>query len=404
MGNDYSKTKVLICGAGIGGVTAAIALTHFGFDVEVVETASELTEVGAGIQLSPNAMHVMQELGVSEQLLSVGFEPVHSRIRHYKTGRIYVDVDISRLAKARYGAPYLHVHRADLLHVLVEKARGCGVDFSLGIRATSYEIEGRGATLHTSNGPKHGQFLVGCDGIHSVIRDQLLGPEKPQFTGQVAWRGTCKTSDLPEPKIPGDATVWSGPGSHFVSYYVRSGSLVNFVAVREIDDWKSESWTEAGDVGELTSYFADWHGPVRDIIGATKECHLWGLFDRPPLSHWCKGPVALLGDAAHPMLPFMAQGAAMAIEDAWVLAAVLASGHADPLQRYEAARKRRAENIQSISRKNAKLFHRSDGLGDLWQRAKLNAGRMAPFLPVAQLDRIYGVNVTSAFPAAQNRV
>ncbi len=389
------KQTALICGAGIGGLTAALALARRGWSVSVVEQAEELSEVGAGIQLSPNAMHVLQALHLGDAIARVSFEPLASTIRDYATGLAHMDQPLKGLCQSRYGAPYLHIYRPDLHKLLRDAAQTAGVSILLGQTAKSVSQTETQAHLHTQSGTRSGDVLIGADGLRSVVRDAILKPELPRFTGQVAWRGTIPTEALPQNLIAPKATVWVGPHHHFVTYYIKSGQLVNFVAVQERADWTKTGWNEPGDVGELREAFKDWHPEVRTLLDATQECYLWALHARDPLPKWSEHRATLLGDAAHPMLPFMAQGAAMAIEDAWVLADALTNAPVQTaLKRYEAARMPRTAMVQKMSQDNAKLFHRSQSLSDLWPRAKLRIARLFPKAPLYQLDKIYGVNVT----------
>ena len=241
--------------------------------------------------------------------------------------------------------------------------------------------------------------MIGADGIKSAIRDQMLGPERPRFTGQVAWRGVVPAEALPPNLVRPDATVWIGPHRHVVTYYLRGGSLVNIVAVEERADWTAESWTERGDPADLAAAFGDWHPDVATLLAALTEAHLWALYDRPELSAWSDGPVALLGDACHPTLPFMAQGAAMALEDACILTRLLADATdvAAAFQRYEAHRKPRTTMLQGKARENARLFHLNGGVRDLINRAKLAAGGLLPgAMALTPLDPVYGYNPREA--------
>lgn len=395
MSQSTQTQTALICGAGLGGLTAAISLARRGWSVRVVEKAEELAEVGAGIQLSPNAMHVLNALDLGAEVARVAFEPVASTIRDCVTGHTYVDLPLKGFCQSRYGARYLHIYRPDLHALLIRAARNAGVSIELGQTAVGVTQTKEQAFLQTQSDVFSADVLIGADGLRSKVREAILGPEPPSFTGQVAWRGTVPADALPEGLIAPNATVWVGPRHHFVTYYVKSGQLVNFVAVQERSDWTKSGWNEPGDVCELTEAFKDWHPEIQTLLEATDTCYLWALYARDPLPKWCDRRVALLGDAAHPMLPFMAQGAAMAIEDAWVLAETVEL-HSVPksLDRYEAIRKPRTTMVQNMSRKNAKLFHRSQSLSDLWPRAKLHLAGLLPQAPLFQLDKVYGVNVT----------
>jgi salicylate hydroxylase len=388
--------KVLIAGAGIGGLCAAIALSKRGFAVEVFEQAATLAEIGAGIQLSPNAVHVLNELGLEQALLAYCFRPEKALMRHYQSGAEYLSISLAEHSTSRYGAAYLHIHRADLHHVLYQAALESGARVNLNQEVSAYQQNEQGVTLLLANGEQiSADVLIGAEGIRSNIQASMFGQQSADFTGQVAWRGTVETNKLPLNLVKPNANLWVGPGRHFVSYYLRGGSLVNFVAVEQRLDWRSESWHEPGDIGQLRAAFSGWHPQVTELLDAADECFLWALFDRKPLASWTDGKVALLGDACHPMLPFLAQGAAMAIEDAYALAANLDKHDDIPkaLQHYQVMRLARTTKIQRMARANAKLYHMSSPL----QRAKLNAIRLAskvmPSISAKPLESIYAYNI-----------
>ena len=358
MAND----EVLIAGGGIGGLSAALCLAAKGFKVRVFEQAPAFGEIGAGIQLSPNCTRVLHRLGLAEALEDVAFFPTGGQIRDWSSGETIYENELGEGLRRRYGFPYYHIHRADLIGALAAAAAAeprialhtdTAVD---GIEQSADEA------LLTAGGVRYrGRALLGADGIQSTVRAFLFGPEAPTFTGTVAWRSLVPTSRLPEGFIRPVSSNWWGPGSHFVHYYVRRGELVNCVCVVEKQGWEHESWTERGDREELRRDFAGWHDGIQRLIEAMNPdaCYKWALFDRSPMPQWGKGRVTLLGDACHATLPFMAQGAAMAIEDGAVLAECLAADEdvAASLKRYEYLRRARAARIQTGSRRNAELFH-----------------------------------------------
>lgn len=385
-----------IVGAGLGGLAAAAALAAVGLRVHVFEQAEALGEVGAGVQLSPNAMLALRAMGLEQKILDAGFEPTSAVIRDGRTGKSYLHAPLAEECRRRYGAPYVHIHRADLHGILRAAAEDAGAVVETGARATGYAAAmTRPELLLDSGQTRAADLLIGADGVRSVIRAQMTDADAT-FTHQVAWRGLIPARDLPDRLIPPDATVWAGPGRHFVAYYVRGGDLVNFVAVEERTAWRSESWTQLGDKAALRAVFDGWRPEITTLIDHVDQTFLWALLDRAPLPKWSDGKVALLGDACHPMPPFMAQGAAMAIEDAWVLAkCVEADGGANlprALQRYEALRKPRTSRVLNQSRANADLFHMSGPIS----RARLLA---ASFLPrrfaLAPLDWLYGFDPTA---------
>jgi salicylate hydroxylase len=267
-------------------------------------------------------------------------------------------------AISRYGFPYLHLHRADLHAVLADAAAAHpAVELRLGARcdAVSSDSVSARAVLAGSGERLQAELLVGADGIHSVVREALLGSARPRFTGNVAWRALIPVADLSGVQPPPVAGIWMGAGAHVVMYYLRRGELVNVVAVVEQAGWEVESWSERGDPEELRAAFAGWNATVTSTLAAVhpEACYRWALLDRAPLPLWSGGRMVLLGDACHPTLPFLAQGAAMAIEDAAALARCLGvdATTAAALRRYESLRKPRTSKVQKISRLNARLFH-----------------------------------------------
>lgn len=402
------NAHILIAGGGIGGLTAAIILAQNGASVDLFEQTQEFTEVGAGLQLSPNAMHIQAEIGTHDAIKAAGFQPEFAALRNYKSGKIYLKTPLKTKGENRYGAPYIHIHRADLQSILVDAAHQAGVNLHLSHKAQSYQQTDQDISLITDKGTYKGDILIGADGIHSSICAQIQmrngHSQKPRFTGQIAWRGTLPARAVPENLIAPAANVWVGPGKHFIAYYLRGGKFINFAAVEERDEWTEESWSLTGHKTELASAFQGWDASVTHLIQSCETSYLWGLFDRPALQHWQDGRSVLLGDAAHPMLPFMAQGAAMAIEDAWVISSkILSSDPSYPsiksaLDQYVKARQPRAGKLQNISRRNAKLFHETKISGLFSRRLALGLAQKIPALQHMKFDHIYGVNVVNDFP------
>ncbi|MFQ3234813.1 MAG: salicylate hydroxylase [Paraglaciecola sp.] len=361
--------RILIAGGGIGGLCAALALQKKGFSVQIFEQSSALKEVGAGIQLSPNAMHVLQKLDLSQQLAPLAFRPVQATMRHYQTGAEFLRMPLGKTAEDNYGAPYLHIHRADLHQVLYQAAIERGVELHLDTQVAGYrhlqQAQQQQVQLVLQDG-RHisGDVLIGADGIRSKIKACMFGDSKLDFSGQVAWRATVEASKLPPGLVKPDANLWVGPGGHIVSYYVRGGAQINLVAVQERQDWSDVSWNVPGDVEQLRHAFSTWHPEVVELVNAVQSCFLWGLFTSKPLSSWVDGQVTLLGDACHPMLPFVAQGAAMAIEDGYTLASELAQlprwqamSIEQALRSYQSARLERVTKVQKMAANNANLYH-----------------------------------------------
>jgi salicylate hydroxylase len=394
--------RVGIVGAGIGGLTAALACRDAGFHVEIFEAAPALEALGAGIQLSANATKVLRALGILDAVAARSVVPEAVHFRDWRTAFLVAHIPLGATSEARYGAPYLHVHRGDLHAVLTDAARARGIPIRLGAPFASLETDERGVAARFGDGAAFaGDVLIGADGIRSAVRTALFGPEAPRFTGNVAWRGLVPTDRLPRDLIARAATAWLGPRRHFVHYYVSSGAFVNLVGVVESSAWTEESWTTPGSSAELAADFAGWHATLHTLIGAADHVFKWALYDRDPLSTWTRGRVTLLGDAAHPMLPFLAQGAASAIEDGWILSRLLLEDDEDPgaaLAAYERFRKPRTARMQHGARAQGVMFHEPSPVGRLKRNLRLGLGsRMAPELAMRQLDWIHGYETVRGF-------
>lgn len=355
--------KIAIIGGGIGGLAAALHLLKAGLDVHVYEQAPRITEIGAGIQISPNASRLLIRLGLRPALDAAGVFPQAIHQRRWDDGRTLQRAPLGQPVEEAFGAPYYHFHRADLANLLAAALPAGRVHVAhklvdlaeKGDRvAASFE---NGATIESD-------LLVGADGIHSRVRQILFGPEKARFTGCVAWRGLVPAEKVAHLGIEVASHNWMGPDGHVVHYWVSAGRFMNVVCVTEHGSWTSDSWTDKGVVAEAQARYADWHPMVRGLIASFPETYIWALHDRLPLPQWSDGRVTLLGDACHPMLPFMAQGAAQSIEDGAALAALLKTATDDvpaTLRRYEAIRKPRATRLQEASANNRKRFHLPDG-------------------------------------------
>jgi salicylate hydroxylase len=353
--------RVAIVGGGIGGLSAALSLLAQGFDVEVYEQAPALGEIGAGIQISPNASRILHRLGLGDALARHGVRPVGVHQRRWDDGRTLQRAPLGDLVETTFGAPYYHFHRADLLAALASAVPAGRVH--LGHRFSGATDHGDRVELRFEHGATaDADVLIGADGIHSAVRAQLFAPERPRFTGCIAYRGLVPAERLRALDLEVLSNSWWGPHSHFVHYFVAGARLVNFVAVLERDSWMRESWTDPGRVEDALAAYAGWHPQVRAIIAAVDQTFIWALFDRAPLEQWSKGRITLLGDACHAMLPFMAQGAAQSIEDGATLAACLARfAPEQALLRYETLRRPRATRLQEMSRANKTRFHLPDG-------------------------------------------
>jgi 2-polyprenyl-6-methoxyphenol hydroxylase-like FAD-dependent oxidoreductase len=356
--------RIAVIGAGIGGLSAALSLRRAGFEVDVYEQAPELTEVGGGINMAPNATRILRRLGLAEGLDREGVRPVVTHQRRWQDGRTLQRARLNPLCEQLYGAPHMTLHRADLLAVI---ASGFPTErIHLGHRLVGLADRGERTEAWFANGARiTADLLVGADGIHSAVRTALFGEEEPRFTGCVAYRGLVPAERIAGLGLEIGSQSWVGPGAHFVHYFVSSGRLLNFVGWTEHDSWNREDWTDRATVARALAAFVGWHPQVRQIIAAADTRFIWALFDRAPLPRWSVGRTTLLGDACHPMHPFMGQGAAMAIEDGAALAACLvAAGAEDPvetLRRYERLRLPRVTRLQDISRANKTRFHMPDG-------------------------------------------
>lgn len=354
------KPHILIAGGGIGGLTAALALLRRGYDVDVYEQAQELKEVGAGVQISPNGNRVLFELGVGEALTSLSCEAAGKEIRLWNSGNTWKLFDLGAVSLERYGYPYLTVYRPDLISVLAHAVRALKADaIHLQSRVLGFEQDASGVTLQLEGGSARGDLLIGADGVHSAIRQGLFGQDQPVFTGLMAWRGVIPMARLPERMRRPVGTNWVGPGAHVVHYPLHAGRLMNFVGVVERGDWQVESWSVSGSTEECLNDFRGWNEDIQRMIRAIDTPYKWALMQRAPLEAWSRGRVSLLGDACHSTLPFLAQGAVMALEDSYILARALDAEPdvAQALLRYENARKERTRRIVQGAADNTKRFH-----------------------------------------------
>jgi 6-hydroxynicotinate 3-monooxygenase len=355
--------SVAIVGAGMGGLATAAALRRVGIDVTVYEQAQQFARIGAGIQIGCNAMRVLRELGLESHLRQQSFYPRSWNNRDWRTGEVKFDMIFGETAERRFGAPYLLAHRGDLHAALASIVPDdC---LRLDHRLVGLDEIAGGVRLTFANGATAiADAVIGADGVHSIVRDILFGVSKANFTGRIAYRTTYPAALLRGQGI-GDCTKWWGEDRHIVIYYVKPDrSEVYFVTSQPEPDFRIESWSAKGDVGELRSAFRGFDSEVEHVLAACPDVHKWAIFDREALDRWVDGNVTLLGDACHPMTPYMAQGAAMAIEDAAVLSRCLEgvepSGVAEAFRRFEASRKPRTSRVQETSRANRWLKEKTD--------------------------------------------
>jgi salicylate hydroxylase len=355
------KQKILVAGAGLGGLVAALALLRDGHEVQVFEQARQLGEVGAGLQLSANATRVLSLVGVDDAVRAVASVPAGKQVRLWNTGQRWKLFDLGQESVAEYGHPYYTLYRPDLHAVLVDAVRKLAPEaIVLGARVAGFEQGDPRVTLVLEDGQRlAADLLVGADGVHSRIRQGLFGHDAPTFSGCLAWRGVIDAAKLPAHLREPVGTNWVGPGGHVIHYPLRRGELVNFVGVVERSDWTVESWTSAGSTEECARDFPGWNEDVHTLIASMQQPYKWALMVREPMQQWTRGRVTLLGDAAHPTLPFLAQGACMAIEDGAMLARCLRET-ADPqqaLRRFQDARVERTTRIVQGSAANTRRFH-----------------------------------------------
>ncbi|MBF9035614.1 NAD(P)-binding protein [Rhodobacterales bacterium HKCCE2091] len=382
-----ASTPVTILGAGIGGLAAAVALARRGAEVTVLERAPEVAEVGAGLQVTPNGFRVLDALGLGAGAAAAGLAARAVRLRDGATGR---DVAVLPL-HGRYEL----MHRADLIGLLQTAARSEGVRIETGVEVTDVSPVEAGVTLRLADGTtRDAAVLVGADGIRSVTRAAVAPGLEPRYTGQVAWRAIVPGSGL-DP----EAQVFLGPGRHLVRYPLRGGSVTNLVGVVERDEWTEEGWNHPDDPAAFAAAFAGFAPDVRATLDRLEEVRLWGLFRHPVAPRWHRGRAVLLGDAAHPTLPFLAQGANMALEDAWVLAACLADDTAPEaaFARYQSIRRARTVRITDAAEANARNYHLHPGTRRTLAHLALGAASaLAPSLLTRQFAWLYDHDVTRA--------
>lgn len=382
--------EVLVVGGGVAGLAAAAALHQRGAHVRLLEQAAGFLEVGAGLQISPNGARVIAALGQGAALDRAAIRAQAVALRKGRTGG-----QVLRMALPQAGAGFHLIHRADLIDLLRNAAPE--IEARMVARVVSVRTDGPRPCVTLEGGARlEADLILGADGLHSVIRSALNPAEAtaPFFTGQVAWRALIPCTDAAAP----EAEVFMGPGRHLVSYPLREGTIRNIVAVEERHGWTQEGWSHPGNPAELRAAFAEFGGPVPDWLAAIDKLWLWGLFRHPVARHWHQNHAAVLGDAAHPTLPFMAQGANMALEDAFVLAQSLATSSSvpDALSLYQATRRGRVLRVIEAANRNARNYHLRAPLAPLAHLVLRASGRIVPDAPLRQFGWIYDHDVTAA--------
>jgi 2-polyprenyl-6-methoxyphenol hydroxylase-like FAD-dependent oxidoreductase len=387
--------RIIVIGGGIGGLAVARALILRGIEATVYEQASRISEFGAGVVMTPNAVKALRSLGVEEAVLAHAVPASNQVARSWRSGRA---IDIAPLGayRERFGASFCTMHRGDLQDVLRQAVGDQHI--RLNARCAAISSDAAIACARFQDGTEvEADALIGADGIHSIVRDSLFGTENPRFTGNVCWRGLVETSRLPPGLVPPDFTLWWGPRGHVVHYYVRRGELLNWVAITEADAWTEESWSREGDMAEVKGTYAGWNPRLLQLFDATERCYKWALYDREPLARWGEGRVTLLGDSAHAMLPYLAQGAAQSLEDACVLAMQIERAPQDlagALRCYEERRIPRTRRIQLGARARGKDNHLPSAWARLWRDTRLALRRrFVPSATLHQAEWIYGHDV-----------
>jgi salicylate hydroxylase len=357
-------SHVAIIGGGIGGAALARSLDLLGIDYHLFERASAFGEVGAGVQMTPNAVKVLEALGLKPDLAATGFLPEAMVGWNWQSGEQLFRTPLREVCPRLFGANFYHVHRADLHAMLAKDIAPERTTFGLACTGL-HQRAGRTIACFDDGSEYAADLVVGADGVRSVIRAALWGQEPASYAGHMCWRALVPVEQHPLPFVTPTSSFWMGPKGHVVTYYVKGGAMVNIVAVNENHNWVEESWTIKSNPQELLDGFAGWHDDLIRLFELTnpEQVYKWGLFDRDPMPRWSRDNATLVGDAAHPMLPFLSQGAAMAVEDAYVLAQAL--DHFGPseldvaLDAYEAERRPRTTRVQLEARERGRTYHLS---------------------------------------------
>ena len=386
---------VTVIGAGIGGLATALALARRGARVRVLEQAAGIAEAGAGLQITPNGVAVLDALGLGDELRARGLAASAIELRDYVRGALVARLDLARHAP---GQAYLLLHRADLIDLLASAAERAGISIHRDHRVDDISQDENGVRISCANGRGEDcELVIAADGLHSRLRAVLNGERPPLFTGQVAWRAIVPSGSDSGSGSGAAVQVHMGPGQHFVSYPLRGGALTNIVAVQERAQWADEGWSHSGDPDQLRRAFARFCPHVLALLDSVGEVSLWGLFRHPVARRWHGARCALVGDAAHPTLPFLAQGANLALEDAWVVADCLARlPMSKALATYQTRRQVRVAKVIAAANANARNYHLRNRVARLAAHSLLRiVGVLAPAQMLARFDWIYQHDVTA---------
>jgi 2-polyprenyl-6-methoxyphenol hydroxylase-like FAD-dependent oxidoreductase len=400
-----TERTILVAGGGIGGLAAALVLGRAGWRVEVLEQSDTLREIGAGIQIGPNAFRMFGRLGLTEAISQVAYFPGRLHMRDVRTGETVIEAAVGEAARAAWGFAYGVIHRADIHQVFLDACRGLpNVALHVRARLAAFDDDGGRVRVRLADGRNfEGAALIGADGLWSTVRASLIGDGKPRVSGHIAYRAVLPAADVPPHLFSPDVTLWGGEKTHLVHYPLRRGELFNLVAVFHSDRYE-EGWDTFGDPAELHERFAGAAPQVQELLGKIETWKMWVLCDREPVRHWSKGRVTLLGDAAHPMLQYLAQGACMAIEDAAVLGVAIERANGDlatAFEAYQQARYLRAGRVQITARLYGDIYHASGVARELRNRMFQSGTESAGFLGLPWLYA--GIDPEGAVDAALRR-
>jgi salicylate hydroxylase len=378
------RAAFIVAGGGIGGLAAALVLARQGHAVEVLEQSDAFGEIGAGIQLGPNVFRVFEHLGLTEAIRHVAYFPPHLVMRDVRSGELVVKSPVGERTRATYGQPYGVIYRADLHQVLLDACRACpAIGLHVKSKVVGFTQTEDAVQVRLADGRAlHGQALIGADGLWSRVREAIVGDGKPRVSGHIAYRAVLPIEQVPDHLYSPDVTLWGGEKTHLVHYPLRRGELFNLVAVFHSDRYE-EGWNTFGDPEELNLRFKNAAPQVLELLAKIETWKMWVLCDREPVANWSSGRATLLGDAAHPMLQYLAQGACMAIEDAVTLGAALRRMPQDlpaAFRAYQEARYLRTGRVQLTARFYGEIYHASGVMRELRNRMFQSGDEAAGFI------------------------